>query len=592
MKKSILAVTLAATLTGISGQVLAGDLADKVFTNGDFETMNEAQPNAEVMAVKDGVIVYIGDAKGAKKYIKDADSIVDLEGKYVTPGFIESHNHIVGSTWMAEGVDLSMAKTPDDIGRILKEYADAHPEEKVIIGNGWLYSVLDRKPTTADLDKWGIDRPVVAVGNYCHDAVFNSLAFEVAGIDIQTDPNRQDGVIYWDEDENGKRTGLGIEGQWAQTYVDMGAWIPEVRIPEASEYLQGYLATKGVTTGITAGIMTPPAIISGEAVLKEFRLAADILQKRVENGEAKMRVGIMPIFKLPDSDPQKYVDTAVEIGKKYDSDMLWVAGIKLHSEVAWQEGAATQFVPYLKPNKDGSENFGYYGVPPEVSFSLITKANKAGYNVITHVSGARNVSRLIDIYLESRELYPNARNRFEHFDFASKKDQDRVVENNIPINATTGFANETDAGAGGEALFAVVDKKYAMETYGSYSDMAHRYDNVSISGDSPGFPIEKAHPIWSMQAAMTLIAPDQPDGKPFPSWRKPMTFDQALKAHTTIPAWQMGIEDHVGSLEVGKKADMAIFETSLREIKPEDFMEKANPVGTVLGGEFTHRDGM
>ena len=71
-----------------------------------------------------------------------------------------------------------------------------------------------------------------------------------------------------------------------------------------------------------------------------------------------------------------------------------------------------------------------------------------------------------------------------------------------------------------------------------------------------------------------------------------MTYDQVLHAYTVAPAWQMRMEDKIGSIEVGKYADMAIFEESLRDIEPENLIEQARCVGTLLNGEFTHREGM
>ncbi|GLP98042.1 amidohydrolase [Paraferrimonas sedimenticola] len=595
MKKSVLALALASAFGATcAGGAVAGELADSVFTNGVFETMNDAQPNAEVLAVKDGKIVYVGNQAGAKNFINDADEVIDLQGKYVTPGFIETHNHVIGSTWMAKGIDLSAVRTIEDLKSTIKAHVDAHPEEELIIGNGWVYPNLEFELTTELMDSMGFDKPMVLVGNYCHDAVFNSLGLKKAGVDLDTVEDLQPGLIYWERDEIGKPTGLAIEGQWAQAYVDMGAWVSERDIPEASDYLQGYLATQGVTAAVAPGVMTPAVIISGDAVIAEYRLTAEILQKRIDNGEAKMRLGHMPIFKLPDSDIAEYIAVGKEVSDKYDSDMQWVAGFKLHTEAGWQVGAATQLVPYKTKGEDGLDNFGQYGLPVEFSHKVVHAANKAGFSVYTHVDGARNVKRLTDVYLEAQALYPEARNRFEHLQFAMKADRDRMVQYNIPVNATPGFCNEIDAGEGGELLFSTIDEGYSKDAYCGHPDLAHQYDNVSLSGDSPGFPIEKSYPVYNMQAAMTGVDPVA-GGNPFPSWRQNMTFDQVMKAHTTIAAWQMHIEEKVGSLEVGKLADMAIFENNLREIAEQDpssLVEKGKVVGTVLGGAFTHRDGM
>ena len=71
-----------------------------------------------------------------------------------------------------------------------------------------------------------------------------------------------------------------------------------------------------------------------------------------------------------------------------------------------------------------------------------------------------------------------------------------------------------------------------------------------------------------------------------------MTIDQVLHAYTVAPAWQMRMEDVIGTLEIGKYADIAIWEKNLREIAPENMIEEANVIGTLLNGEFTHREGM
>ncbi len=91
---------------------------------------------------------------------------------------------------------------------------------------------------------------------------------------------------------------------------------------------------------------------------------------------------------------------------------------------------------------------------------------------------------------------------------------------------------------------------------------------------------------------MTLVEPTIEGAEPFPDWRPKMTIDQVLNAYTVAPAWQMGMEDVIGSLEVGKYADIAIWDKNLREIDAENMIAEAIVVGTLLNGEFTHRDGI
>lgn len=567
--------------------------ADRVLTNGNIETMNAEAPNAEAIAMKDGKIVYVGTNEGANAYIDDVTDVIDLEGKYVTPGLIESHNHVVSSLWTTMGVDLSDARSVDDIGRMLKEHVDANPEETgALVGFGWMPSNIGAKgPRAADLDKWDLGRPTIAIGNSVHDAGLNTLALEAAGITNDT-PDIQPGVMFWERDDEGNITGLGIEVIFFEAYIKMGAWNPEKMVPESVDYLQGYLTSQGVTTAMVPGLVTPGVAVNSELAMKDMREIMPILKRRAENGEAQLRLNVMPMFKLPDADPQEFVDFTLEMNKLYDDDMVRVDKIKIHPELAWSQRGATQLVPYLPENEGDAPNWGQFGVSPDRMFEVVNRANMNGFDVITHADGARLIKRLVDIIIEAKQHHPDARNRLDHISMMDSATMARVVEHNIPTNATPVFINEMDAGPEGVNVFAAMERSYVEDAYANYLEIAHLYNNLSLSGDTPGSSIDKAYPAYLMQQAMTRTEPSIEGSKPFPPWRPNLTIDQALNAYTVAPAWQMGMEDKIGSLEVGKYADIAIFEKSLRDIDPANLIEEANVVGTLLGGEFTHRDGI
>ena len=567
--------------------------ADLVLKGGNIATMNPKQPNAEAVAVKDGKILYVGSAKGVQAHVGNNTEVIDLEGKYVTPGFIESHNHVVSSAWTSMGVDLSPAESVDDVGRILKEYVEANPDEKgPLVGYDWQPAKIGaRGPRAADLDKWDLGRPTIAMGNFVHDAALNTLAMEAAGINNDS-PDIQPEVMYWERDEKGNVTGLGIEVIYFEAYINMGAWQPETIVPKSVEKLQGFLAKQGVTTAMVPGLVTPAVGVSSERILQDMREIMPILKQRADNGEAQLRLNVMPMFKLPDADPQTFVDFVVEMRELYNDDMVRVNKIKIHPELAWNSRGATQLVPYLPAEKGDPPTWGYYGVSPDRMFEVVNRANMNDIDVITHADGARLVKRLTDIIIEAKERYPNARNRLDHISMMASDTMARVVKHNIPTNATPMFINEMDAGKGGADVYKFMERDYIEDAYGNYTEIAQRYGNLSLSGDTPGIAIDKAYPVYLMQQAMTLVEPTIKGSTPFPPWRPKLTIDQALHAYTVAPAWQMGMEDVIGSLEVGKYADIAIFEKSLRDIKPENLIAEAKVVGTLLGGEFTHRDGM
>ncbi|MBG6158705.1 putative amidohydrolase YtcJ [Labrenzia sp. EL_159] len=579
-------------LAGVSSFALA-QTADRVLLNGDVETMNPAQPNAEALAIRQGKIIFVGDSDDAQAFVGDGTDVIDLDGRYVMPGLIESHNHVVASKWTTSGVDVSAARSPDDVGRLLKEYVDANPDETgPLIGFGWMPANLGNvNPRAKDLDKWDLGRPALVIGNSSHDAVLNTLALEAAGI-TNDSPDVQPGVIYWERDANGDITGLGIETIFFDAFIKMGAWDPEKLVPESADFLQDFMAAKGVTTAMVPGLVTPGFSVSSEAVKSDMRDIMKVLKTREENGQAKLRLNVMPWFKLPEADPQDIVDFAVEMREMYNTDMLRTDKIKIHPENAWLSRGATQLVPYLPANEGDAPTWGEYGVGPERLFEMVNRANMNDLDIITHADGSRLIKRLTDIIIEARKTFPNARNRLDHITAMDNETRAKVVLHNIPTNATPMFYNELDSGRNGAELFKVIEKNFARESHGQYTELAQLYDNLSLSGDTPGAPIERAYPAYLFQQAMTLVEPSIEGAEPFPDWRPVMTIDQVLNAYTVAPAWQMGMEDVIGSLEVGKYADIAIFQKSLRDIAGANMIEEAVVAGTLLNGEFTHRDGM
>lgn len=127
---------VAALAIGVSSGAFA-DQADYVFANGKVYTVNEKQPWAEAVAVKGNKIVYVGDAAGAKAFVGEGTQVIDTTGKTVMPGFISAHDHLIASNWTTAGVNLFDAKSKEGYLKLIKEYADAHPDEKVVKGIGW-----------------------------------------------------------------------------------------------------------------------------------------------------------------------------------------------------------------------------------------------------------------------------------------------------------------------------------------------------------------------------------------------------------------------------------------------------------------------
>lgn len=153
------------------------DKASLVIKNGQIYTVNKSKPWAQAVAVKGDKIVYVGSNEGVENYIGSDTRVIDTKNRFVLPGFIDCHSHIIDGFIELFWIDLGSAKSMEEIKKLVKEYAEKHPEEPLIAGYGWTYeAVLSDQglPRKEDLDRVVQDRPVW-LGDYNgHTGLANS----------------------------------------------------------------------------------------------------------------------------------------------------------------------------------------------------------------------------------------------------------------------------------------------------------------------------------------------------------------------------------------------------------------------------------
>ena len=586
--RDLIILTILLASQSFAGLSCAAEKADRVLRGGIIETMNPAQTSATAVAMKDGKIIYVGDDDGVKKYIGKKTDDIDLQGFYVTPGLIDSHTHVIASSFTVSGLNVEKAQSVEEMLEMIKAYAATNPDLEVVQAVNYRPAALGRNPTAADLDKIGLKRPLVVLGNSSHDGVFNTIALEKAGIDNAV-KDTVPGVVYWERDANGDITGAAIETQWMQPYVDMGAWNPEIMVPETMERMQGFLATQGVTSVLVPGVITPNFGISSEGTRKDFEDIMPILAERIKSGKAKMRINVMLFMKLLDADPDDYVPFVLRMREKYNDDMLRVNSIKMHADGHYNDRSMAMLEPYNKEEGDELPYVAPLTMSADIIHETIMKATSQNLNVILHADGTRLIQTATSSIIASKKVYPEAtsRHRLDHVSFIDPDTAEQIMEYDIPLNATPVFTNALDSGQDGSAVYKKYSKETVARTMGVYSDLAIKGAKVSLGGDPPGSVVEETYPIWLFQQAMTLQQPGRPELRPFPPMRKRLTLDHALEAMTVTAAWQLGMEDKIGSIEVGKYADFAIFNKSLREILPHRLVDESRVLATILNGEFT-----
>ncbi|MDP0562180.1 MAG: amidohydrolase [Candidatus Endonucleobacter sp. (ex Gigantidas childressi)] len=199
-------------------------VADAIYVGGNIVTMNDAQPNAEALAIKDGVILAVGSRASIEKaHKRDITKVVSLGGKTLMPGFIDGHEHVQQFGTQAVGANLlappdGTVNTIDDLVDRLKTFATS-PDVDL---NGWIFGIgyddalLGRHPTREDLDKVSTTVPVMATHISAHFAAVNTLGLKLIGFDGST-PNPEGGIIRREPD--GKTPNGVLEELAAMPYM-------------------------------------------------------------------------------------------------------------------------------------------------------------------------------------------------------------------------------------------------------------------------------------------------------------------------------------------------------------------------------------
>lgn len=580
MKPSIIVFVLLFTLTVSCNLSSKKEVADMVFTNGKIYTMNSDEPLVEAVVVIDNKIVFVGSSVNAEVYIGDKTQVKDLEGKTMLPGFVSAHDHLIASAWTNLGVQIYNAKNKTEALKMIKEYADANPEKKVIQGIGWDKNMLGGLPTAKELDEAVPDRPAFILDNTIHDAWLNTAALHAANISKDT-PDTVPGVTYWVRDSNGNPTGVAIEIQWFDAYGKV-VWDPDTMIKESAEKLYALAASNGTTTFLCPGIVTPKIKDVHGGMETDFISALNLLRKWEEDGSLKMRTVAAPMYKSAIGNPQKFVDFGVKMRNSYNSDKLMVTALKIHPEGNTVAGTA----PHIE-NYPGTDGNGSFNVQPEETMAIVTKAAEVDMDVVIHTDGDRSSRAAIDAILEARKIDPANRSALHHAIYVHPDDQKRIIDHKIPVNSTPNFTNTF--GNGDKDNLRIRGEEQVNSSLGRYPYLARNGVNVSISADVPSTPQSMQGPLFVIQCAVTLKDASDPNAKAFPENREPMTVEQALRAVTIDAAWQLGMEDRIGSIEEGKLADFVIleqspFDVSLTKIK--DIKVR----GTIMDGKYTFKE--
>ena len=529
--------------------------ADLVFKNGHVLTVDKGDTIHEALAVTGNKIIFVGSGKDIADYINEKSEVIDLKGRSLIPGFIDSHLHtaILGANSLAIDCRSPGVSSIGDIKKLIAEVAKKTPKGVWIRGWGYDHSKLaeQRHPTKWDIDEAAPDNPVILTRVCAHMSVHNSKSLEL--LQINDDSVACPGGEI--ERLDGKVTGLLKENEHMAAMKIAKLSMDE--LVGAIGAANDMLIKEGITSVHDSGGYGPDQMRAVLSAIKE--------------GKLKIRFYAM-IFSFVDN--LQFIDSLISTGlyTTFGDESFKLGPVKLMIDGSSSGPTAATLEPYAS-NPDSR---GILSMEQEAVDDVIARAHANGWQVTCHAVGDRAITVIINAIEKALKKYPrkNHRHRIEHCAIMNDELFKRVKENGIVPIPQPIFLYEF--GDGYMRNYGR-ERAYRMFPSGSFAEKG------IIAAGSSDCPITFSNPLLNMQLAMTrktqsgqVINPDEC-----------VSVKQALRMFTYNGAYASFEEDIKGSLEVGKLADMAVLSDSLFDT-PADKVRDLKVDMTYIDGRLVY----
>jgi len=532
--------------------------ADLILHRGNIYTGQTDQSFIGSIASKGAKITYVGKVLSDAEIACSDAEVINLNGKYVFPGFTDAHGHLKGIGYRELTLNLQGISSLNETLQVVRSYISTKEEGEWVIGRGWIDKVWPEKrfPSRWDLDSFSPDNPVILERADGHAVVVNSVVLELAGIDKSTqDP--QGGFI--EKDQTGEPTGL---------LVDMAMNLIADLIPKLSRDNDKEAFLEGINRNVSLGwtqIHVPGGTFDDISILNEIKSENNLLQR--------------VYFMVSDGEP---ADRLLENGPIIDPEhFLTVRAIKMYADGALGSRGAALLEKYSDYDGKGVFIFLEDETKPRLSKALIK-----GIQIGTHAIGDHGNRVVLDWYEEAftqakknNELFISPRWRIEHSQNIKPEDQRRFVELSV-------IPSMQPSHAIGDLHFAV--DRLGLERIDNAYAWRNLIDQGLIIAGGTDAPVEIGDPRIEFYAAVTRKDVDGYHGEGW-NLHQRLSRLEALKMFTIWPAIASFEENIKGTIEVGKLADFSIFDQDLMSITELAILESKN-ILTVVGGRVVYQD--
>jgi hypothetical protein len=543
-------------------------MADWVLTNGQIYTVDENQPWAEAAVIREGDFVYVGSNAGAAAYA--AENATDLGGRMVIPGIVDGHTH--PGLYGIEQYNAGFVET--DREAFLEElriWAEDNPGEDWVRGCCWpVITYVDGPvgPDRRELDEIFPDRPVWLTSSSWHSYWLNSRALEALGVDEDSEDPRFPIAIY-KRDDDGRLTGWLKEGAGWQFFGQVFEINEDIHNASVREFLQ-YLSMRGVTTLYDGGNLD-----YSDAV---YQLLYDL----EEAGELPIRYEGTYMVSVPARRAHAVAEMR-RFREAYGGERLQFNTIKLFMDGIHENRSSAMFEPFT----DDLDYESNTTLTPEELHDWLIELHEAQFDLHIHAIGDFAVNVVLEGVEMARatvgdDFYP--RITMAHLQNIHPGDRERFAELGVSANFTAWWhgidsPDPALAGLGPERSH----QSYPVRPlYDSGANVTFSSDDWRLDVLSPFLGIQVGH---TRQYPDIMLSGDQdPEAFKGPASEK-LPLEYMIRGFTINGAYQLRMEDRIGSIESGKSADFVVLPENLFEVNPKAIYTLM-PDAVIMEGEL------
>ena len=512
----------------------------QVWINGTVITADADNRIASALAIKAGEIVAVGDKAAMQPWLEQGAELIDLEGKTVLPGFVEAHGHFPGIGLYAIFADLNAPpigkiKTLDSLLSELRSYAAKTPAGKPIVGLGYDDTLLreQRHPTRQELDGVSSDHPIYIIHVSGHMGVLNGAALTAQNIDEET-AIPAGGEIQRDAD--GELNGLLTETAFLPIFK---------KLTHLGQFDQLKVTRSAVAKYASEGVTTVQNGLAITQHIKGLKLAS--------------KLGLVPqrIVLWPDQLEALELLEREQALATGDGNKVHIGAIKFQADGSIQGYTGHLSQPYHVLGHNHSADYnGFATVARELLIERVSKAQCAGLQTAIHGNGDATIDNILDAWEHAEMACPQAdiRHVLIHAQTIREDQLQRMAE----LNARSG-ANISPSfhivhpwywGDRHQTIFLGPERAKRISPAQQALEMGLRF---STHLDAPVVPVTSMLRMWAPTTREThggvVLGPELR-----------ISVMQSIRAMTIDAAWQMHLDDQIGSIEVGKQADLVVLD--------------------------------